>query len=846
MKANGVPESGKSGKKAEIPVGGMHCAACAATIEKGLSNVVGVEQVSVNLATERATISYDPNKTGPEKLAGAISDLGYQPRLEKVDIPVQGMHCAACVQNVEKALNSIDGVVSANVNFATERATVEYLSTQVGLKDLKKVITDAGYTPLDLPDEAEGRDIEAEARANEYHKLKRKLIVSAVLTVVIIVGSMHQRIPLLEDISEQSMFYILFALAIPVYFWAGLQFHKGFLTALRHKTADMNTLISVGTSAAFLYSFAVTFFPDTLAKSGQSLDVYFDTAAMIITLILFGKLLEARAKGQTSDSIRKLMGLRAKTARIIRDGSEVDIPVEDVQKGDLVLVRPGEKIPVDGIIREGYSSVDESMISGESIPVEKNAGNEVIGATINKTGSFKFEATRIGKETTLAQIVRLIQEAQGSKAPIQRLADRVAGFFVPTVVSIALATFLIWFFVSSESFVFALLAFVAVLIIACPCALGLATPTAIMVGTGKGAELGVLIKGGESLETAHKIDTIVFDKTGTLTRGEPMVTDILTVNGMSKDSILQLAASVERSSEHPLGEAIVAEAIRKGLQLQNIQDFQALPGKGVRANIDNQSVLLGNPQLMLEEGVAVSDLEIQLESISNHGETPMLVAIDGKVAGIVALADTLKEGSVEAVKRLRKMGLEVVMISGDTQQTAEAIASKTDISRVLAQVLPADKANEIKRLQGEGKVVAMVGDGINDAPALAQADIGIAIGTGTDVAMEASDITLIRGDLHGVVSAIEISKRTMRTIRQNLFWAFFYNSMGIPIAAGILYPAWEILLDPMYAAGAMALSSVSVVSNSLRLRRFFPQGTLINPDTKLSHPEIRRALGNGT
>jgi Cu+-exporting ATPase len=809
-------------KKLGIPIGGMHCATCVATIEKGLSNLDGVEQASVNFATERATVSYDPNRTSPEVMANTIRDLGYQPRLEKVDIFVQGMHCAACVQNVEKALKNVDGVISANVNFATERATVEYLSTQVGLTDLKKVITDAGYTPLGLLDEADGRDVEAEARAIEYRRLKRKLIVSAVLSVVIIVGSMHQGIPLLENISEQSMFYALFALVVPVYFWAGFQFHKGFVTSLRHKTADMNTLISVGTSAAFLYSFAVTFFPDSLAGSRQSLDVYYDTAAMIITLILFGRLLEARAKGQTSDSIRKLMGLRAKTARVIRNGNEIDIPVEEVQKGDLVLVRPGEKIPVDGVVREGYSSVDESMISGESMPVEKNVGDEVIGATINKTGSFKFETTRIGRETTLAQIVRLIQEAQGSKAPIQRLADRVAGFFVPTVVSIALATFLIWFFVSSESFVFALLAFVAVLIIACPCALGLATPTAIMVGTGKGAELGVLIKGGESLEAAHKIDIIVFDKTGTLTRGEPVVTDVFPVDGMSEDSILQMAASVERSSEHPLGEAIVNKATEKSLQLQEIQDFKALPGRGVRASFDHKLVLLGNLQLMQDEGVTLSDLGTQLESLSNNGKTSMLVAIDGKAAGIVAVADTLKDGSVEAVRKLQEIGLEVVMLSGDNRQTAEAVAAKAGISKVLAQVLPADKASEIKRLQDEGKVVAMVGDGINDAPALAQADIGIAIGTGTDVAMEASDITLIRGDLQGVVSAIEISKQTMRTIRQNLFWAFFYNSMGIPIAAGILYPAWGILLDPMYAAGAMALSSVSVISNSLRLRRFAP------------------------
>ncbi|MDY6910918.1 MAG: heavy metal translocating P-type ATPase [Chloroflexota bacterium] len=815
---NPTPEKGE--KRIEIPVGGMTCAACAVSIEKGLSKLKGVEKALVNFATEKAVVSCDSDNIDPSQFVEKIKDLGYQVRLEKVTIPVQGMTCSACVQRVQKALSNIDGVVSANVNFATERATVEYIPSMVSIADLKRAITDAGYTPLTLPDENETRDIEKEARDAEYSALKIRFITSAMLAVIIMVGSMHGRIPLLKDISDQNMFYILFVLTLPVQFWCGLRFYRGFWSALKHKTSDMNTLIAVGTSTAFLYSFAVTFLPGFFDGSGDTLNIYYDTAAMIITLILFGKLLEARAKGQTSDSIKKLMGLRAKTARVVRDGEEIDVPVEEVTKGDLILVRPGEKIPVDGTIKEGYSAVDESMISGESIPVEKSVGDEVIGATINKTGSFKFEAMKVGRETMLAQIVRLIEEAQGSKAPIQRLADKVASIFVPTVISIAIVTFLIWFFLAGQTFVFSLLTFVAVLIIACPCALGLATPTAIMVGTGKGAELGVLIKGGESLETAHKIDTIIFDKTGTLTEGEPVLTDIISVNGLSESDILMLAASVERNSEHPLGEALLDKASADGLGLEEPQDFEAIPGRGVRAHVDGKSVLLGNPQLMQDKGIDIGNLSTQMESLSNDGKTPMLLAVDGKSAGAIAVADTLKDDSAEAVRKLHDLGMDVIMLSGDSQRTAQAIAGKSGIDRVLAEVLPGDKAREVKRLQEEGKVVAMVGDGINDAPALAQADIGIAIGTGTDVAMEASDITLIKGDLRGVVTAMQLSKRTMGTIKQNLFWAFFYNSAGIPIAAGILYPFWDILLSPIFASAAMALSSVSVVSNSLRLRRF--------------------------
>jgi Cu+-exporting ATPase len=632
--------------------------------------------------------------------------------------------------------------------------------------------------------------------------------------------------------------YLLWALATPVQFWAGWQFYKGLWGGLKHKTANMNTLIAVGTSAAYFYSVVAILFPGFFAAGGRSAHVYFDTAAIIIALILLGRFLEARAKGRTSEAIKKLMGLQAKTARVVRGGEEVDIPVEEVQVDDIVVVRPGEKIPVDGAVIEGYSSVDESMITGESIPVEKKAGDNAIGSTINKTGSFRFKATKVGKETALAQIIKLVEEAQGSKAPIQRLADLISAYFVPAVIGVATVTFVLWYFFGPvPALTFALLNFVAVLIIACPCALGLATPTAIMVGTGKGAENGVLIRSAEALERAHKIKTIILDKTGTLTQGQPIVTDVVAAAGQDEGELLALAASAEQGSEHPLGEAIVNGAKEKGLSLSVATEFNAIPGHGIESRINGHKVLLGNLKLMQERGLHLNGLERKAVQLSEEGKTPMFVSIDGKASGIIAVADTLKPNSKETVARLHSLGLEVVMLTGDNKRTAEAIAKQVGIDRVLAEVLPEHKASEVKRLQKEGKVVAMVGDGINDAPALAQADIGIAIGTGTDVAMEAADITLMSGDLRGLVTAISLSKRTMRTIKQNLFWAFAYNTALIPVAAGVLYFIFGQtgtpeglrfffgdygFLNPVLAALAMASSSVTVVSNSLRLRGYRP------------------------
>ena len=809
-------------KKVVINLGGMTCAGCAAKIEKALGNVGGVETAAVNFASEKASVDYHPGDTGIEEIIDTIEDLGYQARLEKATYEVEGMTCASCVARVERALADVEGVVGVEVNLATERATVTYNQEQTSFPAMARAVSAAGYRLVKPVEGEEARDSERRRREHELTILKLKLAYSAASAAVILVLSMFgMYIPGIKSLSDRTLFTILFILATPVQFGPGLTFYRGAYKAARHGTTDMNTLIAVGTSAAYIYSVVATFFPGFISKTGLELAVYYDASASIIALILLGRYLEARAKGRTSDAIRRLLNLQARTALVIREGVEFEVPVEEVRVGDLVMVKPGERIPVDGIVVEGRSALDESMLTGESIPVEKGPGDEVTGATVNGTGSFVFKVSRVGSDTVLAQIIKLVEEAQGSKAPIQRMADKVASIFVPTVLGIAAVTFLVWlFFGPSPTFNFALLNFVAVLVIACPCALGLATPTAIMVGTGKGAELGILIKGGEVLERAGKLDVVVFDKTGTLTWGKPVVTDILPLNGNERKELLLLAASVERGSEHPLAETIVQAARADGIEPRDVRDFQALPGRGVIASLAGREIRLGNSNLMSESGIDLSGVDSRAEELARQGKTVVYVLYGGELRGLLAVADTLKPMAAEAVSELKRMGVEVAMISGDRRSTAEAVALQVGMDTVVAEVLPADKAAEVARIQSEGKVVAMVGDGINDAPALAVADIGIAIGTGTDVAVEASDITLITEDLTRVATAIRLSRRTLRTIKQNLFWAFIYNVIGIPIAAGVLYPIWGVLLNPIYAAAAMAFSSVSVISNSLRLRRF--------------------------
>jgi len=803
-------------EKFDIPITGMSCASCAAIIERRLKRSPGVRIANVNFANSRATVEFDPAITKLRDLLRVIEEAGYgtSPPAE-ARFFVDDSQCYSCSPlKLQNAFSSLQGVIDVSFNQATQEVRVQYIPGSIDLNVIRRTIEATGYRVTDLPEKELPETIELTAREREYRDLKRRFLIALILTIPVFVISMAM-------IEFPGYQFLLLALTAPVLFWAGSRFFTGAWGAIRHRTADMNTLIAIGTGAAFIYSLAATVAPSLFTAAGRPPDLYTEAAAVIITLILLGRLLEERAKGKTSEAITKLIGLQPRTARVVRNGQEQDIPVEEVVVSDIVIVRPGEKIPVDGIVIDGQSSVDQSMLTGEPLPVEKKAGDEVIGATLNKTGSFRFCATKVGKDTVLQQIVKMVQEAQGSKAPIQRLADVISGYFVPIVLMIAIAAFVLWFDFGppSAQLTNALIAFISVLIIACPCALGLATPTAIMVGTGKGAENGVLFKSGESLELAHRIQTIILDKTGTITKGEPEVTDIIPFNQFSESEVLKLVASAEARSEHPLGAAIVRSAGGRGLLFSEPNAFSAIAGQGIEAEIDGQQVIVGNLKLMQDRRIDLGPLTKHARRLAENGKTPVFIAVNDRAAGIIAVADTLKPDSKSAIDQLKQMGLEVVMITGDNRLTAEAIARQVGINRVLAEVLPERKAAEVRRLQAEKKIVAMVGDGINDAPALAQADVGIAIGTGTDVAIEASDITLIRGNLTDVVTALALSKQTMRVIKQNLFWAFAYNVIGIPIAAGALYPAFGILLNPMIASAAMALSSVSVVANSLRLKK---------------------------
>jgi Cu+-exporting ATPase len=810
-------------KNVTLPITGMTCANCALNIERNLKKLQGVEETNVNFASEQASVSFDPNQLGVDELIKKVEDVGYGIATAKVELPITGMTCANCAMNIERTLNKkVSGVVKASVNFASERATVQYLPSLTSVEEMIAAIRQAGYDAIPPDETGEEEDIEQSARRAEIADQTRKFIVGILFTLPLFLWSMGRDFGLLGGWSHALWVnWAFWALATPVQFYTGWDYYTGGWKSLKNRSANMDVLVAMGSSVAYFYSVAVLLHP------ALGSHVYFETSAVIITLIKLGKMLEARAKGRTGNAIRKLMGLRPKTATIIRDGKEVEVSLKEVKVGDVVVVRPGEKIPVDGLVLEGNSAVDESMLTGEPIPVDKSTGDTVVGATINSEGLLKFRATKVGKDTALAQIIKLVQDAQGSKAPIQALADRVAAVFVPGVIGIATITFILWWILSGE-FVPAMIRLVAVLIIACPCALGLATPTAIMAGTGKGAEKGILFKDSEALEKATKLETIVLDKTGTLTLGKPAVADVIAFNTSSpvqhKKELLRIAASVEKGSEHPVGRAILKEAEEQGLELFEPQEFKASGGLGVQARINGQLVYVGKPGWFREMGLDMAGGNEYVHTLQRQGKTLMAVVVERELAGLIAVADSLKPESKEAVAELGGQGLKVVMLTGDNTETATSIGEQVRVDEIFAEVRPEEKSMKVKELQSRGQMVGMVGDGINDAPALAQADVGIAIGTGTDVAIETADVILASGNLLGISRAIQLSRATMRTVKENLFWAFIYNMILIPVAAGLLYPI-EFLpsllrqLHPILAALAMALSSITVVSNSLRLYR---------------------------
>lgn len=818
-------------KTKTFTIEGMTCASCVQTIEKATRKLAGVTESNVNLATSKLTISYDENVLSNQDFQDTVEKVGYKAftEMEQKTFSLTGMTCASCVQTIEKATSKIEGVLESNVNLATEKLVVKYDATQVTVSDIIRTVGEAGYQAKEDNESVENQESDKEKKVKKVKSMWNRFIGSAIFTIPLLYVSMGHMINLplpmfLHPTMHPVSFSILqLLLTIPVMLFGWKFFSVGFKT-LAKGHPNMDSLVALGTSAAFFYSLGATV-AIWLGSTAYVNNLYYESAAVILTLITLGKYLEIRSMGKTSEAIEKLMGLAPKTARVIRDEKEIEIAIDQVVVGDTIIVRPGEKIPVDGVVTEGLTSVDESMLTGESIPVEKSIGSQVIGASFNKNGSIQYRATKVGKDTALSQIIQLVEEAQGSRAPIAKLADVISGYFVPIVIGLALLSGLAWY-LGGQTALFALTITISILVIACPCALGLATPTAIMVGTGKGAENGVLIKSGGALETTHKIQTIVFDKTGTITEGKPKVTDIIPVKGHSQEKLLQWTASAEKGSEHPLGEAIVKAATEKELEMVSVDQFEAIPGHGIEVVIDGHTLLAGNRKLMKDRHISLSALEKIADELAQQGKTPMYIALDQQMAGIIAVADTVKENSRQAIQKLQSMGIEVAMITGDNKGTAQAIAKQVGIDRVLSEVLPEDKANEVKKLQAEGKKVAMVGDGINDAPALAQADIGIAIGSGTDVAIESADIVLMRSDLMDVPTAVELSKSTIRNIKQNLFWAFAYNVMGIPFAMGIVYLLGGPLLNPMLAGAAMSLSSVSVLVNALRLKRFKP--SLVN------------------